>query len=151
MHMHSLKPEWSILLYVRDLGCVLCLWNLAPLLISKEGYFTLTGLQEIVLLEFQPQPHYQMSNSLDNKSPFYYSPLKEEIRGCWEGQKGSCLSWIEGEEQFLLVSFQSLLEQKLDHHLKTKVPGNFNRTFHLKSCNGALSINLACERLCTDR
>lgn len=107
MHMHSLKPEWSILLYVRDWGCVLCFWSPAPLPIGKEGYFTWTGLREIVLLECQPHPHYQMSNSLLTNSPFHSPPLKEVIGGCWEGQKGSCWSWFEGEEQFLLVSFQS--------------------------------------------
>lgn len=64
-----------------DLGCVLCSGSLAPLPIRKEGYFTLTGLREIVLLQFQPQPHYQMSNSVVNNSPFYFPPLKEVIGG----------------------------------------------------------------------
>lgn len=53
----------------------------------------------------------------------------------------------------MLVSFIPILvvETKLDHHLKTKILGNSNRTLHLKSCNGALRVNVTCERLRTDR
>lgn len=72
-------------------------------------------------------------------SPIYYPPLKEVI------ETGLFLSWTEGEKNscpfipILVVRTQLNLEVVIEH------------CTHFKSCNGALSINVACERRCIDR
>lgn len=101
-----------------------------PCLLKIMDIFTLVGLWEIVLLGFQPQPHYQKSKSLVNNSPTFYPPLKEMIRGWWEGQK---TIFKLDRRKTIFVSFIPILVARTKvnlHHLKKKIVGNFNWTFY---------------------